>query len=74
MRPPFSGFVQFGCQLFNGISTIGGVSKRPAYGDPLSLPFFPLKKLLTRIAPAIAVLQPDIAATQRILKAFQQAQ
>jgi hypothetical protein len=52
--------------------SIGGMSQRPADGDPLSLPFFTLQQLLAGISPAIAVFEPDVPSAQCILKALQQ--
>lgn len=42
----FPGFIQLDRQLLHAFMSIGGMSQRPADGDPLSLPFFPLQQLL----------------------------
>ncbi len=66
------GFIQLDRQLLYAFMSIGGMSQRPADEDPLSLPLFPLQQLLAEISPAIAIFQPDVPASQCILKALQQ--
>lgn len=66
----FPGLIQLGCQLLYRFSAVSGVSQRTTDGHTLSLPFHALKQLPGRIAPAVAVFQPDITTTQCILKTF----
>jgi hypothetical protein len=68
----FPGLIQLNGQLMYAFMSIGGMSQRSADRDSLSLPFFPLQQLLAGISPAIAVFEPDVPASQCILKAFQQ--
>ena len=46
----FPGFIQLDRQLLHAFMSISGMSQRPANGDPLSLPFFPLQQLLAGIS------------------------
>ena len=58
----FPGFIKLDRQLLHTFMSISGMSQRPADGDPLSLPFFPLQQLLAGISPTEEEIPlPDVS-------------